>query len=391
MTGRRVVLALGLLLHLWFGLRPAYERVTTASGGRDFASYYYAVQVAADGGDPYDTPALDAAARADRTRKTVHPYFYPPPFLLTMTWALPLSLSQAYLGMLVLNEALLFGCIALMVGPFGVAPWAAAALLALYSPIPDNAWMGQANLLALFPALLGLALAPKRPILGGVLVGAAAMIKMSPALFLLYWALRGQWKSIGAAVATAIVSSLATLPLVDLASQVRFYTEILPGFPKGDYHGLTVPITLPANHSIPDLMNAAWPGPTKYRLSDTARIAGNVVTLALLGAWAWRFRGPPRQDPDPLAIGALTVLMVVLPVYTYEHHLVFLLLAVGAAATARPGIAVVAAAFFLGWPLDWLRGVSSAVPALAPLLKESKFLAAMAIFVLCLLGPKGRR
>ncbi len=387
--GGRLLLLLGLLVHLWFGLRPAYERVTSAPSGRDFASYYYAVQVAAEGGDPYDTAALSAAARAERTRKEVHPYFYPPPFLLTMGWALPLTLKQAYLGMLVLNELLLAGCVALCLGPFGVAPWAMALLLGLYSPIPDNAWMGQANLLALFPALLGLALAPRRPVLGGVLVGAAAMIKMSPALFLLYWALQGRWRPIFAAMATAVALSVAALPLVGLADQLRFYTEILPGFPKGDYHGLSVPITLPANHSIPDVFNQLWPGPSKYRLSDTARLAGTVTTGLLLAIWAWRFRGPPVQDPDPRAIGALTVLMVVLPVYTYEHHLVFLLLAVGAAATARPGFAVLAAGFFLGWPLDWLRAVAKELPALAPLLRESKFLAALAIFALCLL-PRRR-
>jgi hypothetical protein len=386
----RALLVLGLCAHLVFGLAPAWERVTSAPSGRDFASYYYAVQVAADGGDPYETRLLSAAAREDRTRKEVHPFFYPPPFLLAVSWALPLSLKQAYLGMLIANELLLAGCVAVCLGPFGVAPWVMALLLGLYSPIPDNAWMGQANLLALLPALLGLAAAPRRPVLGGVLVGLAAMMKMSPALFLLYWALRGQWRAIGAAVATAILSSVATLPLVGLDAQLRFYTEVLPGFPKGDYHGLTVPITLPANHSIPDLFNQLWPGPTKFRLSAAAQTAGSVVTLALLGLWAWRFRGPSPSEPDPRAVGALTVLMVVLPVYTYEHHLVFLLLAVGAAATARPGLAALAVGFFIGWPLDWLRGVSAAVPAAAPLLKESKFLAEMALFVLLLLPPRRR-
>lgn len=389
MSGRTLVF-LGLLAHLLFGLVPAYEKVSTSRGGRDFASYYYAIQVAADGGDPYDTPALSRAARADGTRQSVHPYFYPPPFLLSMAWALPLSLRDAYLGMLVLNELLLLGCVALCLGPFGVAPWAVALLLALYSPIPDNAAMGQANLLALFPALLGLAVAPKRPTLGGVLVGAAGMLKMSPALFLLYWALKGRWRPVFATMATAVVLSVATLPLVDLAAQLRFYTEVLPGFPKGDYHGLTVAINLPANHSIPDIFNQLWPGPSKFRLSPEARTAGSVVTVLLLGLWAWRFRGPSVADPDPKAIGALTVLMVILPVYTYEHHLVFLLLAIGAAATARPGIAAVAAAFFIGWPLEWLRGLSSAVPALALPLKESKFLAELAIFALLLLPDRRR-
>ncbi|MFN9999586.1 MAG: glycosyltransferase family 87 protein, partial [bacterium] len=167
--------------------------------------------------------------------------------------------------------------------------------------------MGQANLLALFPALWGLALAPRRPVLGGILVGTAAMFKLSPALFLIYFALRGNWRAVFAAVGTAIGLSVATLPLVGLDAQLRFYTEVLPGFPKGDYHGLSVPITLPANHSIPDLFNQLWPGPSRYRLSEAAQAGSAVVTVAMLALWAFRFRGPAPRDPDPLAIGALTV------------------------------------------------------------------------------------
>lgn len=389
MSGR-LLLVLGLVAHLWFGLWPAWERVSSTPSGRDFASYYYAVQVAADGGDPYDTPALSARARAERTRKSVHPYFYPPPFLLTMTWALPLSLPNAYIGMLVLNEALLAATVALCLGPFGVAPWAMALLLALYSPIPDNAWMGQANLLALVPALAGLAAAPRRPVLGGLLVGFAAMLKMSPALFLLYWMLRGNRRAVAAAVGTAIALSVATLPLVDWEAQLRFYRDILPGFSSGDYHGLTVPITLPANHSIPDLWNQVWPGPTAFRLSDAARTASALTAGLLLVLWAWRFRGPPAGDPDPAAIGALSVLMVMVPVYTYEHHLVFLLLALGAAATLRPGLAVLVVAFFLAWPLAWLRAVQGVVPVALgdALLRESKFIAELALFGLLLKLPR---
>jgi alpha-1,2-mannosyltransferase len=382
----RLLLVLGIVAHLAFGLRPAWEKVTSAPSARDFASYYYAVQVAADGGDPYETSALDRAARADHTRKGVHPYFYPPPFLLAMTWALPLPLSSAYLGMLLLNELLLLGVVTVCIRSFNVAPWAAGLLLAAYSPIPDNAWMGQANLLALFPMLLGLAVAGKRPVAGGVLVGMAGMLKMSPALFLVYWVIQGRWRPVLAAMATAVGLSLLTLPLVGLDAQLRFYTEVLPGFPKGDYHGLTVPITLPANHSIPDLLNAVWPGPTRFRLSETAQAVGTAITLAMLAVWAYRFRGPPARDPDPGAVAALTVLMVITPVYTYEHHLVFLLPAVGVVLTRRAGPVVWLAAAMLACPLDWVRAAQSALPWASAFIKEGKFVAELVVFWAALRG-----
>ena len=78
--------------HVLSVLTPAWVRTFDTTHGRDFASYYYAVKVASEGGDPYDKALLRQAARADGTRKAVHPYLYAPPFLLIMTWALPYDL-----------------------------------------------------------------------------------------------------------------------------------------------------------------------------------------------------------------------------------------------------------------------------------------------------------
>ena len=371
-TRARLWLLLGLVGHAVFQLAPAIREVAQTPSARDYASYYYATVVAAEGGDPYDVRALGKASRSEGTRRTVQPYFYPPPFLLTQVWALPLTLAQGYWTSLVLNEALLAGSLWLCVSTFGVAMPAVALLLWTFSPIPDNAWMGQANLIALFPALAGLALARRHPWLGGVLVGAAAMFKMSPALFLLYWALRREWRPVLAAIITAVGLSVLTLPLVHLAYQIEFYRDVLPGFGKGDYHGLTVPISLPANHSVPDLYARLWPGPTPTSMSATALLASRLSTLALLGAWAWRFR---RPGDEPAAIGALTLLMTVLPVYTYEHHLVFLLLPVGLAMGTVPGWVFAPLYFFLAWPLEWLRAAQQALPPIGDLLRESKTLA----------------
>lgn len=393
-----VLVLFGLVGHVLVQAGPAWQKVHGSGAGRDFASYYYAAEVALDGGDPYDNGAVVAAARAEKVRKSVHPYFYPPPFLLTVAWVGPLSLQASYEAWFFLNEALLLVCLGLGVWAFGVPLWAAALLLWTWSPIPDNAWMGQANLLALAPALAGLALAERRPWLGGVLVGIAAMLKMSPALFLGWWLLRGQWRPAVAAVGTAIGTTLLSLPLVGLDAQLRFYTEVLPGFSKGDYHGLRVPISLEANHSVGDLADRLFPGPGDL-LSEPAQRVMRVALVALLGLWAWRAR---RAVDAPAALGALTVLMVVTPVYTYEHHLVFLVVAMGSAAglvgrrvlqdwqAGRRGAAVAWAAalattwFCIAWPLPWLREAQRALPEqLAFLTRESKTFGEAALFLIC--------
>lgn len=383
---RLLVLAVGVAVHLLFAVAPAHKAVWSGGHGRDFASYYYAYEVAADGGDPYDTRALDARARAERTRNTVQPYFYPPPFLLTMPWVRGLTLNAAYHGMFYLNEALLAGCLFVLAQGFAVPLEAIGALLIVWSPIPDNLKMGQANLLALLPALAGLWAARTRPWLGGVLVGTAAMFKMSPALFLIYWALRGHWRPCVAAAATAVGLSVLALPLCGLDVQRGFYVDVLPGFGAGDYHGLSVPIALSANHSIPDLFNTLWPGTSPTALSPAARAGSRAVSLAALGFWAWAAR---RADPgvagQARVLGALTILMVILPTYTYEHHLVFLLLPAAALiAGLRPrwaSLGVVLALAAVAWPLAVLNDTLHAVPAwLAPWVRESKFLGLVGMF-----------
>lgn len=396
---------LGLFGHVFMQARPAWKKVSTGGGGRDFASYYYAAEVALDGGDPYDTEAMTAKAVAERTRKSVHPFFYPPPFLFAVAWVGPVSLQTAYETWFFVNELLLIGSLALGVWAYGVPLWAAALLLWTWSPIPDNAWMGQANLLALVPALAGLAIAEKRPVAGGVLVGVAAMLKMSPALFLGWWLIRRNWRAVAAACGAAVALSGAALSMVGWRATLRFYTEVLPGFSKGDYHGLKVPISLEANHSIPDLYNRLFPDPGPF-LSATAQHASTATILLLLALCAWRARTATR----PAAmLGALTVLMVATPVYTYEHHLVFLVIAMGTAAGAvgevgaarwargeRASVVglwilLVGAWFFLAWPLTWLREVQAALPeVLRPLCRESKTVAEAALFGL-LLGLGGRQ
>jgi alpha-1,2-mannosyltransferase len=392
-----LLLLAGLIGHLIFQAAPAWKKVHGSKGGRDFSSYYYAAEVALAGGNAYDTPALAAAAREDGTRKGINPFFYPPPFVLAVVWVKPFALQTAFELWFFVNELLLFACLGLGVWRFGVPLWAAAALLWTFTPIPDNAWMGQANLLALAPALAGLVLARTRPVVGGILVGTAAMFKMSPALFLLAWLLARNHRAVLAAMGTAVGLSLLTLGLVPLGVQTQFYFEILPGFSTGDYHGLTVPISLQANHSIPDLFDRLLPSAGDL-LGDSARHASAATLAVLLALWAWRVRARPDS---PASLGALTVLMVVAPVYTYEHHLVFLLVALGVAAgevatmagvarqAGRPGVAVAAWAalvaiwFFLAWPLPWLRAAQAALPAdFAWLTRESKTMAEAGLFAL---------
>jgi len=384
----RILFVILLTLYGGISLWPAWNRVHTVKHGRDFATYYYATQALLDGGDPYETPALSARARAEDTRRKVHPYFYPPPFLLGMLWVAPLSLKIAYNSWFWINQVFLVGLFWSFWRWLRVSPILLGLVAVTWSPITDNAKMGQANLVVLL--LMVLALRWR----SGLILSTAAMSKMSPALLLGWWGVRKWWRAIAGAVFGAIALSVLTLPLMDFQTQLRFYTDVLPGFSSGDYHGLTVRISLPANHSIPDMFNQVWPGETEHVLSASAQRASSVVSFGLLGALAWLSRRRRDAIGDACIAGAFTVLLLIIPVYTYEHHLVMMLLPVVALAAAlqhgrihRRWWPVLGFAYVVtAWPLFWLRTVQNWVPDASWVIQESKFFGMLTIGVACLVA-----
>ncbi|MEO0600885.1 MAG: glycosyltransferase family 87 protein, partial [Myxococcota bacterium] len=335
------------------------------SEGRDYASYHYAAQAAVAGEDPWALDRVEAMARADGTRTWVHPYLYPPPFLL-LVWPLSvLSLGTAFVAWGVLQElALVAAALALAWGwrsVHGAVAVVFVALAALMYGLAYGFELGQANVLVLALVLAGVGLQDERPGLGGALLGIACMLKMSPALVVLWWLLHGRTRAVMAAVATAIGVSMIALPLVGPAEQIGFYTGVLPRFGSGDYNGLTIRIGIFGNHSIPSLFHAWTTEDPSVRalLSPLARGLSAVTALGLLGGLGLAFRPRPEDPPDAMAqagqLATVLVLMILVPVYTYEHHLVF----------ALPAMSLALVALHLGQlPIGWAVPIGVAVAVL---------------------------
>jgi hypothetical protein len=406
---RRFLLVLAVVWHALAVGIGGFSRTLEADAARDFASYFYAAKVAAKGQDPYDTETLSEAARDDGTRRGVHPFLYAPPFLIGMSWVLTSELTTAYRLWFWMDE--LFALAAMLVLWRWWRPISRdlalvlALLFAAMSAVPNNHVMGQANFPGLFLSLLGLwAIDRDRPGLGGFLVGTAAMLKMSPALFLVLFVVRGQWRAVGAAIGAALFWSVAALPLAGPSVQLRFYTQVLPTFSTGYYNGLTVPIGLFGNHSWPDVLNSLMPG-RAHTLSTPARFWSLVGTVLPISAAFLLF---PRSDrpeaADPLVRAAQVayfgVLLLLIPVYTYEHHLVFALPAAVVAVEAaragrlsRPllGVAALSVAVLL-CDLQLLKGIWEGLPPAfkgpGVVVREAKFLALVGLLVLC--GVVGR-
>lgn len=406
------LLASGLVSYGRHASGVGWDQVKSSRGANDFASYFYALKATVSGENPYNKAALTRLAKADQRPGVVHPFFYPPPYLLTMAWAMPLDLQGAHqvfywLGSLFLLSVLL----ALWKwlpswGLFG----ASGLVLLFYTPIVDSLRMGQANLLVLALVVWGVLLvefegANKRRWLGGGLVGLACMLKMSPALLVFWWMVRREWRPVVAAGLAAIASSLLVLPLVDFPTQLYFYAEVLPGFTSGGYHGLTVPINIPMNHSILNFcmqITSGFQGMT--RNTEATALATNLARALSLSSILCLFVLLRQPKPDAVsranAASAFVVLMVLAPAFTYEHHLVFLMfpvLSVAAALSARrihwlwTGV-LIAVFWILSWDLQSFKALSVSLgggglwsPG-AVGFRELKFLAAVTLGGLCVLA-----
>ena len=302
-----------------------WSRASRARGAADFSSYYVAVKAVNSGDDPYKPAAVKSLLGVG-----AHPFFYPPPFLAVMQWVDGLPLMKAFRIWFWLDEFAALGCVLVLWlwwRPLGPAlPVALFTSVAALTAIPNNHVMGQFNLPVLLLALLGLWGADRQErhwqLLGGGLLGVACMLKMSPALLVLLLVVQRRWNPVLGTLAGALVISLLSLVWVPVSVYVTFFVEILPGFSSGDYNGLRVPILMYGNHSIPNMWQQLFPG--KGMLSDQARLASAVTNATLVLALGIAFR---KQAATPLAkqaqLAAVMVAMLLIPVYTYEHHLVW--------------------------------------------------------------------
>ena len=360
-----------------------YQSTMKSHSGRDYASYHYAVQSVLDRESPYDTENLNIRAQEEGTRKEVHPFFYPPPAILSMVWLRPFTLFQGSVAYFWFNQFCLI-CTLTILARWKKMNWSMlCAGTVLLWPVFDSMKMGQINLFVGLWMLLALRFQ------SGLALSIAAMTKMSPALWFFAWLVDGRWKRVGMCILGCVGLSLLALVFMPFSEQVHFYVDILPSFSSGAYHGLRVPITIPANHSIPDLLNQLYPGDKDTLLSPLAKQLSGIVTVLLLGILLWCYRLLKNETSKQFMLCSFVSLMLVTPVYCYEHHLALLLVPVLMSLQALQSYS--RKVTFIGWtllafggqPLFTLRWLQRSIGMGEWLLQESKFVFILAVGVFC--------
>lgn len=277
----------------------------------DFLVYRYGAALAAHGGDIY---------AADITGDGLPglPFTYPPFAAVAL---LPTTLGTWRLASVLWSAATL-AVLAWVVHRALPARWRkpapyAAALLAAGSTtvIGQHLDFGQINVL-----LMGLVLADLyrrddswlgRALPRGVLVGVAAAIKLTPALFIVFFLVTRQWRPAGFA-ALGFAAATAIGAIAYPAMSMDFWTQVI--FSLSDRVDLGGLFTTSGNNSISGSLAAAG--------APAALTAAAVLIAAVASLWAARHAFRAGRTVDSWLIVGLGATLVS-PV-SWIHHWVYL-------------------------------------------------------------------
>jgi alpha-1,2-mannosyltransferase len=305
----------------------------------DFAAYYLAAHAIRGGEDPYD-PAVLARLAASHGVSAHTPYIYPPLLAVAIQPLASLSYPLAAAIWLALSAAALVAALVLLRSivdiPDRLFPFAVAAVFVLPA-VHYTLELGQINHFILL--LVVAAAVHTSPRWSGILIGAAAALKVFPAVFAVVF-LRP--KHFGAAAAAVLAAALATIASAAYASGtldawIRNVAPAINGermvtpnnqsleavsarlFAPHTFEAIAVSPSVPATINLPPLVNA--PG----YASVIARATGLLVIGLTAGALV-----VARDVPGAMARYARFALvtatvLIVLPV-VWDHYYVLLLL-----------------------------------------------------------------
>jgi alpha-1,2-mannosyltransferase len=295
---------------------------------------------------------------------TLRPAFiYPPAFALLLA---PLSLVPAgaapvlWLGAM---QAAIAGALALSWRALRPQPWAVVLMIAAtltFYPLWVDAIQGQANGMILLLSVAGIFLVVRGRSTGGLAIGGAAALKLTPAFLLLWLLVERRWRAAmfclaGFALATGLGA------LIRPADSLSFFTRVLPQLAKGTAYY--------SNQSVSGFLNRMFTAnPYTNPIAPLALEPALAIACAILLLGFWLVRRT-SFDPWGAAVSFLPLLPLLSSV-TWEHHLVIVLpvvwtaLALLARAGWPAGKTIVVAALFCGFTLvpHWSPGPTFGQP-----------------------------
>jgi len=309
--------------------------------GEDVAQHWVAARLAADGGDPYAEGALrhrgeeeGLIAPGQPSHHFLEQHHYPPFAVALATPLARVGFLGARLTWLAASVVCALASLPLLARVSGVPPGEARVVLAglflLFMPLRGALGLGQPDVFLLLLLLLGLDLdRTNRPGLAGLPLAAAALLKLLPFAWLLYFAARARWRVVASMLAWAAGLSALSLLVVParlyrsfVVSQLAF-AEASTGWQRYE----------PTNLSLTAWIFKAFAFATSsHDLEPAAGWLARIAAAALLAVVAVVIA---RARRGVAGMGLLVAAIALVSPLTWQHHLVVLILPLAIALRER--------------------------------------------------------
>ena len=245
-------------------------------------------------------------------------YIYPPVFAVLVA---PLGLlpdGMASLVWLLLGQAALAASIVIVLRGWRPRGWAVVAVLCAtltFYPLWVDAVQGQANLPVLLLVTIGIAGIARGHPRAGAALGAAAALKLTPVI-LLVWLLvdrrfrEAGWMLAGMAAVTAVGA------LTRFHDTMVFFGQVVPALASGTAYY--------ANQSLAGIVRRVFtanPYTQPWTATSWAWLMIALLSVGLIGWWFVQ----TRHDSPLVRSAAFIPLLPLLSAVTWSHHLVILL------------------------------------------------------------------
>lgn len=324
------LVSVSLVFFIYHNILPFFNQI-----GRDFPHFYLSSFLAGHKLSLYDNDLSRSVSFALGLNGSALPYLYPPFFAVLigpLTWLTPVSAFNAWLLLNLVFLLLIFYLIFRLLGLKDQENYfflvVLGCLLFIYYPLKHGLELGQTNLLVYVP-LLGCFLANRkgRPVLAGLLLATACLLKISPAIFLVYFLWRREYQTVGATLIWLVLINLIMIFLAGWNNHLIFFSRVLPGFFYGHHRILGRSwIFSEGNISLNSFLAkiiAVHKLPGGGLLLRWGTFA---ISLGLAGSLFLNLKrktGTPLEENCQLSY--MIFLMILLSRVTWEHHLVWLI------------------------------------------------------------------
>lgn len=333
-----------LFLYAWLPGWTAWHGMNN----NDFKHLYLGMKALLDGISPYSFQALHHQAALQGHRQiALNPYVYLPFTGHALSFLAPFRLEQAAAVWFFTNHLFTAGVVWILSSLWPRQRWRAAGLLtlafAVSIPLVRTLTAGQLNMALLFMICLAWRyLHNNRPKTSGAILAFAALFKLMPGIFGLYFLMQRRWAAAASMTLVGLVLFLLSTGLAGLATTLEF----LPVLQQMGYGKSTWPEVFsfwddPPNQSLNSFFThilAANDHTTPWvNLGQTAaNLATILVVIILLAVYlirTWR-SSQPRHEQSPLtpaddhAYAATLLLGLLIPSLMWDHYLVMTILPV---------------------------------------------------------------